>query len=105
MIVGNLTKQPFEEFPVSANFAAELADGETITDAVVTAKRQSDGVDTTATILNGTRAIATPLVTQPIKAGASGERHVITMKVTTSATPANKWEVEIIVNVREIEFT
>lgn len=105
MIVLRISKQPYEEFPISVTFAPELAEGETVVSAELACKRESDGADTLATIVNGAAVVASPLVTVKVRAGATGERHVITVKATTSASPPAKWEAEIVLSIKEVEFS
>ena len=101
MIVGAVPKEPSEQFTISVDFSAELAVGETVISAVVTSRNAATGADSSSTILNGSATITTPKVLQSVRAGADGERHIVTILATTSASPANKWEAEVSISVEE----
>lgn len=101
MILGSVAKQPSEILPVTIDFTAELATGETVVSAVVTSRNAATGVDSSATILSGGASVATPRVSQKVTAGTSGDKHIITMLATTSASPINKYEGEIELYIRE----
>ena len=101
MIVGAVSKQPSEFFPLTINFTPDLATGETVVSAVVTSRNAVTGVDSTATICSGAATVATPRVTQKVTAGTNGDKHIITMLATTSASPVNKYEGEIELYLRE----
>lgn len=93
-------KQPNEEFPVSIDFGGELALGEFISSAAVTVRNAATGADSGAAIKEGPESIAGPVVTQGIRGGANGERHILTMLATTSL--GNKWEDEISITITEV---
>ncbi len=99
MIVGQVSKQPGELFPLTIDFSPELATGETVTSAVVTTRDATTGVDTSSTIKSGSHTVASPKVTQKVTAGATGDRHILTIKATTSA--GNVYEGEIELHIRE----
>ena len=97
MALGLVTKEPAEVFPVTVDFKNELAVGETIASADVTSKNELTGTDTTATIVTGAVAINGSQVAQRVQAGASGERHVLQFRITTSASNVYEAEVGLVV--------
>ena len=99
MILGQVSKQPGELFPLTVDYTPELATGETVSSAVVTSRNAATGADSSATILSGAVTVASPKVTQKVTAGTSGDRHIITMLATTST--GNKYEGEIELHIRE----
>jgi hypothetical protein len=106
-------KQPSEQFPVGFNFVNYLASGEEISSVVVSAAKESDGSDATATIIEGSAQVgdvasdnktftANPSgtwVAITIKGGTDGIRYKITLKITTSV--GSKFEVDVILPVKE----
>lgn len=93
-------KQPYEEFPVDLNFAPRLAVGETIDPGpTVTARNAESGADTSGAFLAGSPTVSGSKVVQKCRAGAAGERHIVTVRIVTSN--ANKYEGEIAVDVVE----
>ena len=98
MILGTVTKQPAETFKRFIDFVRRLATGETITLVAATSKNQETGADTTAAIIsapaiNGTKGEAR------LSAGATGDNHVVQIRVTTSLS--NVLEDEMLVLIRE----
>src|SRR5574341_569379 len=102
MIVGTVEKQPSEIFPRTVDFANELASGETLSTATVTAHNAATGTDSSAQLLQGSPQIsAGSKVTQTIKGGGDNEHHVVQYRVTSSA--GQTLEAELVVHVREVE--
>lgn len=93
-------KQPAEVFPITVDFVNELSVGETIVTPVVTSKNSDTLVDTTTAICQGAPVATGSRVAQTIKAGASGERHLIQFRITTSAS--NIFEAEVQLAVDEV---
>ncbi len=96
----SLEKQPAEKFSIGVDFANDLAAGETISSAVVSAIDLSDGSDASAIILDGSVGINAAIVSQTIKAGTDGSRYKITVRATTSA--AHIFEVDLVLTVQEL---
>lgn len=100
MILGEITdKQPDETFPITVEFDTELASGETIASAVVTATNMDTGETSTATVLSGSVIVSSPDVTQKVTAGAAGSWHRIEFTATT--TNGNVYQHEVDVRVSE----
>lgn len=99
MIRGYAHKQPNEIFPINMDFANDLSTGESLSAPTVTSRNEQTGADTSATLLQGAALISGTKVAQTIKAGATGERHIVTFRVTTSAS--NTFEAEVKVTVEE----
>jgi hypothetical protein len=102
MYLGTLSpKEVAESFPVYADFEhlVDLAAGETVPTKTVTAKRLSDGVDTSATFLSGPPTVTGARVIQKVTGGVNGEIHRLQFRITTSA--GSTFECEIDVPVEE----
>jgi hypothetical protein len=97
MLLGTVypPKQPSESFPVGIDFTNDLATGETISSAVTTALRLSDGEDVSAEILTGVELIATPVVAKRVIAGDPGELYRMQITITTSGLNTYEHEVDI----------
>jgi hypothetical protein len=99
-IIGNVEKQPYEEFPIEAGFTKYLVTAETINAGpTVTARNESTGADTTATVLTGVATVNGTKVQQTIRAGVHGDQHLVTFRIVTSL--GRKYEAEIRVTVKE----
>jgi hypothetical protein len=96
----SLEKQPAEEFTIGVDFADDLAGGETISSAAVSATDLSDGSDASAVVLDGAYGISGSTVSQKVKAGADGRRYKVTVQATTSA--GNVFEADVVMTVREL---
>jgi hypothetical protein len=99
MIVGGVEKQPNEAFVIGISFAARLGVGETLATPTVTAKDATSGADTSGTVLSGSPSAASGVVTQKVHQGASGTRHIVQFRVTTSA--GNTLEDELSLTIHE----
>lgn len=75
---------PGERFTVPFSFARELAEGETIVSASLTVVVMSGTDADPVEILNGTRAIESPLVKQPLRVDVADVTYGITCLATTS---------------------
>jgi len=103
----NLSKQPYEMFPIEFDFDKQLDSDETIKEKVVTSAKGT--VDTTSDIITGSVISSDgKIVIVGIKGGVDGDSHKITAKVITTkllpGTPAvySKYEGEITMTVVEI---
>lgn len=94
-----ITKQPSELFPVSMDFAADLAVGETISTPTVTARNEKTGADSSAQVISGTPSVSAGKVIQKVTGGVDGENHIVTFKIVTSLT--NTFEAESRLMIRE----
>jgi hypothetical protein len=94
------TKQPYEEFTVSASFTDNLLDGETITSQTVTA---SDvlGADVSTTVLLGASVASDGLkVSVLVRAGSEASSpYKITFRCATSLS--HRWEHDVEMYVEE----
>lgn len=100
MILGAVTKQPSEIFPITVDFAAELATGETVASGSVTARNASTGADTTSTVLTGSATASGTTLARKVTGGTDGVDHVLTFAATTSAS--NVYEAEVSLLVRAV---
>lgn len=82
MIVGRVTKQPGERFPIAIDFTRRLPTGNIIQSATVTAKKRSDGADATATVLVGAVGITGGIVARDCVGGVTGIEYVVEFKAT-----------------------
>lgn len=86
------SKQPFEEYYVSFNFAQYLG-AATISVAVVGAVDLDTGADVTATVTNvGVQVISGTLVYVWVRAGTTGRNYKISCRVT--ASDGSKYELD-----------
>ena len=97
MIIGHLTKQPSEKFPITVTFAAELASSESVSSATVTARNSMTNESSSLIVLSGAVTVNTPNVTQTITGGVNGTRHVLTFKATTSLGNIYEGEIELLI--------
>lgn len=102
MIVGYARKQPSELFPINVDFSNDLTGtGETISSISVSVRNPDTGDDTSATILQGPAVINADQrsVSQTIKSGSDGERHIIRFLAQTNLS--NVYEAEVKLTVIE----
>jgi argininosuccinate synthase len=78
------TKDPGEKLVLTFAFAAELAQGESLTAAALTIAVRAGADAAPATVLDGSHQVQTPSVLQAIKAGAAGATYGIKCLATTS---------------------
>lgn len=84
--MATISKTPFEKFPASWDFSAVLSQGETISLSGVTAKAFLGASDTTAQVIATSPAatVQGSVVTFWVQGGTVGDRHAISVKVSTS---------------------
>jgi hypothetical protein len=97
--------QPYESFIPTGKFSNVMETGETISEKYVTAV-DSDGEDATADVLAGNVTIYNDDDDNPWKIGdrfsggvAASSPYKLTFRIVTSL--ANKWEVDMLVEVKE----
>ena len=100
-------KQAYEVFWISSSFADDLGSSEAIVIAssTVTVVDANEADVTTDIIVTGTFSIdSTSQIAQvQVKGGTEdGSPYKITFRVTTDASPANKWENDIQMKVKEL---
>jgi hypothetical protein len=100
-MANKVKKQPYEAFVVSADFSKVLTDGEAVSSVVATAE-DTDGTDVSDTFLNqATADHDTEKGWVQVQDGdEDGSPYKVTIRVVTDQ--ANKWEVDIFVEVEEI---
>lgn len=98
MIVGQHTKQPAETYKLGVEFSRRLQTGETLSTPTVTAKKVSDGSDSTAALISQVAVNGTKVEAR-VSAGVTGEDHVLQFRTTTSL--ANTIEDEVLLMIRE----
>lgn len=96
--VGTVTLDPFEFFPVTVGFAAELSDGETISNPSASAINKNTGVDSSSIVLLGTPSVDGPNIVQKVKGSASGEKHVVSIIAETSQ--GNAWVGKVVLKMK-----
>ena len=100
-------KQAYEEFWISSSFADDLGSSEAIVIASSTVTVvDTDETDVTADIIvTGTFSVdSTEQIAQVQIKGGSEDRspYKITFRIVTDASPANKWENDIQMKVKEL---
>ena len=98
-------KQPSEKLSRYVDFAKDLASGEIISTADVTAIDLSDNSPASSIILDGSAQIqdgnkTSSKIVQKIKAGTDGKRYKITFKATTS--DPHIFEADVVMTVRNL---
>ena len=106
MALDKFEKQPYEVFWISASFANDYGASEAIVigSSTVTVTN-TDGVDATADVIVAGTASANG--TQGMKVQVTGgsednSPYKITFRSVTDSTPANKWEKDIKMTVKEL---
>ena len=96
-VIGEVTKQPSEIFPIGVDFTPDMESGDTLTTATVTAKNMDTGASSTATVLTGLAGVATStdIVTQAITGGTDGDWHRVQFKATTTAGRVYEHEIDV----------
>lgn len=110
MALDNFTKQPYEEFRVSADFGKNFQAGETLTlGSCSVAAVDSTDQDVTATVtdqatiavIDGVESGVSQSALQVlVRAGTDGETYKLTFKGYTSLD--HKWELDINMKVKEL---
>ena len=97
MSVGTVTKQPSEELNSSVDFVDIMPGGDTLTLVSVTAVKGS--ASSTASVLATTPApaVAGTKVTFRVVDGTDGERHKITVKVSSSSGEKYEADVDLLI--------
>lgn len=98
-ILLEVVKESAESFVIGVNFAARLADGETISTPAATSKKRSDSSDSTATIVNGSATVSTTWVLARVHQGTSGDAHLVRLQATTS--DGNVWVGVILLTITD----
>jgi hypothetical protein len=108
---GPLYKQPNELFPISMDFADDLASTETVSSASIIVY-DVDGADVSSTILSGSESIGdgedqdgtthtNSKVTQKVQSGTDRAKYKVTFRATTSDSNVYEGDVKWLV-VREL---
>lgn len=104
MALDSFNKQPYEVFWVSADFSNNLDSSEAIVvgSSAVTAMDQ-DGVDATSdVIVTGTITVSGDTLQIQVKGGTTAITYKLTFRATTDASPANKFELDVNMKVKEL---
>lgn len=94
-VLGEVTKQPGEIFPIGVDFTADIETGDTIASATVTAKNMDTGASSSVLAGLAGVAAATDIVTQTITGGADGDWHRVQFKATTAAGRTYEHEIDV----------
>lgn len=102
MSANRFEKQSYEEFTIAGDFVNNLSTGEGIASQTVAAE-DKDGEDVSDTVLDqDSIASSGTQVSVLVQGGAEASSpYKITMKCVTDSTPAHKWEMEIIMSIKE----
>lgn len=95
-----LTKQPAETFLISVEFARRFKPTEAITSVSITAKKVSDGSDSTGTLISGPTFAGSIAQCRLAAAGVAGDNHLVQVRANTSLS--NTFEAEVAVAIREV---
>ena len=105
MSLDKFTKQNHEKFVISGSFINDLDDGELIVlaDSTVTAV-DVDEEDVTSTVLNAaTKSLDMPKIKIQVQDGLEANSpYKITFRATTDAVPANVFELDVIMKIKEL---
>lgn len=99
--LGTLTKQSYEEVNVVVDFADELSTGEGLSTCTVTVTEKGTTTDVSSTMA-GTPAISGTTVSCLIKAGTTGKKYNASYRVVTDASPAQKFEADVVIKVQDV---
>ncbi len=105
MSLDSFSKQPYEVFSISASFVSNLGDSETIEigSSAVTAVDKVGNDATDDVIVSGTKAVTDGVMRVQITAGTVAlSPYKITFRSVTNATPANKYELDVTMKVKEL---
>ena len=107
MALDSFSKQAYEVFWISSSFANDLGSSEAIVVASSTVVVEDvDGTDVTSgVIVTGTLNIdsTSQIARVQIKGGVEASSpYKITFRITTESSPANKWENDIKMKVKEL---
>ena len=95
------SKQPYEAYYVSFNFA-NLIGSSSIATAAVIVTDSSGATCTTAITTVANQTMATSTVNIWIKGGVSGSEYQLSCKITTNAAPQERYELDAILPVEEL---
>jgi len=98
-------KQSYEEFPIAADFVNVMDSSESLTlSSCAVEAEDKDGSDVSSTVLDQTTLKVDGTQLKIVcKAGSESKSpYKITFKGVTDATPPNKWEVDVRMEVEEI---
>lgn len=104
MATNKFSKQPYEEFTINADFSANMAAGEVITEQTAWAS-DKDGDDATNDVLDAnTLGNDGGQTVQVLVKGGDAEHspYKLTIRCVTDAENVHKWEMDIFMFVREI---
>lgn len=105
MASSKFVKQPYEMFWVSASFANVLGSSEAIVQATSTVTAvDKDGNDATTDVLvSGTATADGQVAKVQVKAGTEAlSPYKITFRIVSDASPADKWEHDVTMKVKEL---
>jgi hypothetical protein len=97
-MIGTVTKQPNENFPISVDFTRRLKSPETLNAVAITSRKVADGSDSNA-LLSGATFTGAIAQVRLIAGGTTGDDHIVQFRVTTST--GNVYEAEIGLALRE----
>jgi hypothetical protein len=95
MSMSSFTKQQYEEYPINADFSANMTDGESIVSQSVIAVDR-DGLDVSTAVLDQATVAnnGASLVSVKVRAGSlAGSLYTITFRCLTST--GNRWELDV----------
>jgi hypothetical protein len=99
----SFTKQAYEAFVIAADFGDVLVGTEALSSSTVVATDKDDTDVSGAVTTSATKAIDGTEVQIQVKAGsAAASPYKITFKAVTDVTPANQWEKDITMKVKEL---
>lgn len=98
-------KQPYEAFVIAGEFASVIQTGEAINEvnSTVTAVDKPAGDDMTSVVITtGSKSVDGTQLKAQVRGGVSGTTYKITFRAETDATPPNKWEIDVLMKVKEL---
>jgi hypothetical protein len=98
-MIGTVTKQPNENFPISVDFTRRLKSPEVLNNAAITSRKVADGSDSSSALLSGATFTGAIAQVRLIAGGTTGDDHVVQFRVTTST--GNVYECEVGLALRE----
>lgn len=107
MALDTFSKQAYEVFWISSSFAGDLGSSEAIVlaSSTVTVTDKDDADVTSAVVVTSTFSIDTThqIAQVQIQGGVeSASPYKITFRIATDSSPANKWENDIRMRVKEL---
>lgn len=98
-------KQPYEAFVIAGDFASVIQTGEAINEAnstVIAADKTTGDDMTIEVIMPGSKTVDGTQLKAQVKGGVSGVTYKVTFRIETDAIPANKWEIDVLMKVKEL---